>query len=469
MPKNFFQDMVRIKKAGELRPKTASEPSYISRPPQRVEPTPEPKPVPPPPSPLPPLPPAPPKEVQATRDFSRPERETEFASVYDISNSAHGRGRTSRGLWFLAGACVLLLLFAVSILFSEAKVTIEPRVRDLALNKNFFATKGASSSNLSFDLISVPGETKKTVEGAEEREVNESAKGVVIIYNNFSGATQRLDIDTRLEGDNGKIYKTEKQVTVPGKKSDGTPGSVEVNVYASESGDAYNSSPLDFSIVGFKGTPKYSKFYARSKGEITGGKSGTTKTISKEAEAATFAELKDNLKTELLQKAHGSIPPGFILFDNATSLSIEGQKTESVPGSEGMIELSVHGTLHGFLFNEEKITEKIAETSIEQYDGSPVYVSGFENLTFTVYDQDALSFRDTRNMTFNLLGDIKVVWKLDEEKIASDMLARPKKDLNQILSSYPNVVSGNVVLNPFWRRSFPEERGDIKVIINYPD
>src|SRR6185436_19331087 len=102
-------------------------------------------------------------------------------------------------------------------------------------------------------------------------------------YNNYSTASQNLDIDTRLEGSNGKIYKTKTKIVIPGMK-DGKTGSVEVKVYASVAGPEYNSAPLDFKIFGFKGTPKYSKFYGRSKGALSGGAKGKAPALSAEEE-----------------------------------------------------------------------------------------------------------------------------------------------------------------------------------------
>src|SRR3989344_6062534 len=105
----------------------------------------------------------------------------------------------------------------------------------------------------------ISGEESKVVQDTKTKDVIEKAKGTVLIYNNFSSVPQRLDIDTRLEGSNGKIYKTVKKIVVPGMRSS-APGSVEVGIYAAAGGEEYNSGPLDFTIFGFKGTPKYSKF-----------------------------------------------------------------------------------------------------------------------------------------------------------------------------------------------------------------
>ncbi len=60
------------------------------------------------------------------------------------------------------------------------------------------------------------------------------------------------------------------------------------------------------------------------------------------------------------------------------------------------------------------------------------------------------------------------MWKLNEDKLITDLLGKSKKDFNQILLQYPNVVSANLSLSPIWNRSIPEKAKDIKVIVNYP-
>lgn len=457
MPKDFFQDMVRVK-----RENAALGKKELSTPVEKSIPNPN------PPSPKISFQEPMRAEPARTERRSRREEETEFASVYDVAGK-NPDGGSSRRIWVLTGISVLIFIFALSLLFSEAKITLDPRSQDVALNKNFFAAKGNLTNDLSFDLVVVSGEEKRTVEGTEEKEVSEPAEGVAVLYNNFSTASQRLDINTRLEGSNGKIYKTKTAVTVPGRKADGTPGSVEVGIYAAESGTAYNSAPLDFTIFGFRGTPKYSKFYGRSKGELSGGFSGTFKNLSESEQARVLTDMKEALEKLLLGKVEGSIPAGFILFPDATSLVVEGETVEPLSPEEGTVSLSVRGTLYGFLLEESRLTAKIADTTLDDYDGSEVYIAGLRDLDFTIYNQDALTFKDTRNITFSLSGDVKIVWRLPAEQIVKDMLGRRKKDFPQVLSRYPNVITGNVTLSPFWRRAFPEKADDIKIVINYPE
>jgi len=371
----------------------------------------------------------------------------------------------SRSIWTVAFISVVFLFFALSFLFSGATITVDPRIKDIVLNRDFLAMKDSATDDLSFELIALSGEESKAVLGGEKRTVSERAVGTVVIYNSFSSSSQRLDIDTRLGGSNGKLYKTKTAVSVPGM-SGNTPGSMEVAVYANEPGQSYNSDPLDFTIVGLKGTPKYEKFTVRSKGSISGGMSGEVSVVSPEERALASTELNERLKANLLQKAEGTIPPGFILFKDAAFLDIEKENIGDID-TNGLVSFSIQGTLYGFLFNEKKLTQKIAEYSVEGYDGSEVYVPNIRELKFSIANQDITMFRDVKSLMFNLSGSSKIVWKVDEKKLILDLVGKKKKDFNSILSTYLNVVSAEVTFRPFWKRSFPEKEKNIKLLVNY--
>lgn len=388
------------------------------------------------------------------------------------------RNRPRYKLWLVAIISFIFFLFSLSYMFVKVEVQVNPKIKDVLLNQNLLASKDGGGEALSFDLIVISGEEEKIIKTTEEKDVSKKAEGVVLIYNTFSSATQRLDIDTRLEGSNGKIYKTKKQIIVPGMKGS-VPGSIEVGIYGAGAGEEYNSGPLDFTIFGFKGTPKYSKFYARSKGEINGGFVGKAPIISEEQKIKTINELKTTLQTKLFKKATDQIPSGFILFKDAIFLNIDDDNVDLTAAQDNILPIKLKGTLYGLLFNEGRLTKKIAEENINEYDGSLVFLSNIRNLIFSLptgqaglSNKENISFAnnisEVKNINFNLSGATKIVWKLDEKKLITDLLGKSKKDFKQILSQYPNIDSADLSISPFWKMSFPDKSKDIKVIVNYP-
>ena len=252
---------------------------------------------------------------------------------------------------------------------------------------------------------------------------------------------------------------------------DTIPGSIEVDIYGAEAGEEYNSAPLDFTVFGFRGTPKYSKFYARSKGPIVGGFKGKSPFVSSNQELSLLKELRTTLQAKLFKKATDQIPNGFILFKDAVFLITNPDDDASInsdPSKENKFVVKQRGTLYGFLFNEAKLTKKIAQDSIEKYDGSPVYIPNIKDLIFSLSGEENFSSGEIKNIDFNLSGNAQIVWKLDEAKFKADLLGKSKKDFSQILLQYPNIISADLAISPFWKNTLPDKSKDIKVIVNYP-
>ena len=374
-------------------------------------------------------------------------------------------------LWVIALISVAFCFFAVSFLFARAKVVVNPKIQNVVLSEKLSADKDSNNGGLSFDLVIIGGQESENVQATGEKNVSVNATGTVVIFNSFSSFSQNLSVDTKLEGSNGKVYKTQAKITVPGMSKDGTPGQVEVGIYAAGAGESYNSIPLDFGIVGFKGTPKYSKFIVRSKTgtAISGGFTGEAPDISASDMAAAQNGLKTTLQTDLLKKATNQIPDGYILYKDAVFLNADNSNISSVYNQDNSATLTLKGTLYGIILNEKELTKKIAEDNINKYDGSDVYIPSIKSLVFGVpQGLDSTSVAGAQSINFSLSGRALIVWKLDENKFVADLLGKSKSYFSQILSQYPNIDSATLTVTPIWKMSVPDQAKDVKVIVNYP-
>ena len=429
MAKRFLEDMVKIKRASKSAPFEGSPPV----------------------------------------SFSKAE------SVREIKKEVQHRPAPKRSrflLWIVAFVSVTFFIFALAYLFTKAEVQVEPKTTEVSLNEKFSAGKDSDVAGLSFDLVVISGGVNKVVPASGETEVKKPAVGTVIIYNAWSAESQRLDQDTRLEGSNGKIYKTQSKISVPGQSRNGIPGSVEVKIYGSEEGESYNSLPLDFKIFGFKGTPKYAKFYGRSKGEIAGGFIGKAPVVSEGDKQTALLSLKEELRTKLLKRATGEMPAGFVLFKDAIFLKTGESKVSFTQNKEGA-DISLQGTLYGIIFEGQKLAKKIAETKLEKYDGNEIFISNIEDLSFSLPMLSGGGGGDpvldtVKTIDFNLSGRARLAWKIDVAKFTADLLGLPKSDFTSLLAAYPNINSATLTLSPFWRTSIPEDREDVKIMVNYP-
>lgn len=359
------------------------------------------------------------------------------------------------------GVICLLGILATQFLRVHAVVTIVEKTRGVSIDGTFIAKKDAIGTELPFETIASSKEETKSVPATGEKTVETRASGTIIIYNDYSSASQRLITNTRFETPEGRIYRIDKSVTVPGKNSDtGVPGSIEVVVYADAAGKEYNIDLTDFTIPGFKGDPRYGKFFARSKTPMTGGFIGKIKTASAEDITKAREELRTSLRDELTKNIAAQIPSGYVLFDDAVYVEFE---TLSPPDSS---ELREKASAYGLIFNEKKLSSGIAAVTIADYDGSEIVGDNLFSLSFTPIPADAKPWQ-TGVVSFSLKGTTTLTWLFDSEKLRGDLVGQPKEKqrITNILEAYPSIDSAEVVVRPFWRKTLPEspEAIDIKI------
>ncbi len=436
--KNLFQDMVRVKQDANTK---SNSKNTLSKLPVIAE-----------------------KEI----NYKIPKRKPSKIDVsVEIPIERQKGSGNKYAFWIVAVIAIVGLFFSVSFFFSKAIVKVEPEAKAIALNESFSAVKNSTTiENLSFDTVSLSDEESIPVSGGTEKNVEEKAYGKVIIYNSYSSAPQNLNVDTRLIATNGKIYKTDKKVLVPGLKKDGTPGSVEVGIWAEKAGVDYNSGPLDLQILGFKGTSKYEKFFVKSKGEITGGFVGTRIELGELEKLAVFGELKNKLKKKLLEKAESQIPADVILYKDAISFTINEENIGPIV-SGGEAKAFMKATFYGILIKESELAKKIAQKQIDQYTDAPIFIPQIRDLKFEFKNSD-IPLNEIKDLDFGLTGNIVVVFKVDEEKLKNELLGKQKNILSEILPNFPSIKSAELSLKPFWLQKFPSNLKAISIEINYP-
>ena len=118
-------------------------------------------------------------------------------------------------------------------------------------------------------------------EMSEELWLGESgtkAFGTITVFNGYSSEPQLLIASTRFLSSNERIFRTTKNIDIPGAQLNDDeiiPSSISVEIVADYLGAEYNIGPSDFTIPGFKGSPKYQGFYGKSSTAMSGGSSDT--------------------------------------------------------------------------------------------------------------------------------------------------------------------------------------------------
>lgn len=367
------------------------------------------------------------------------------------------------GVWVIAAIFLIVLVFAFSFLFSGAKVVVQPKQNKVLVDAHFEAWREQKPEGLSYESMSIEKIGSKIVEATGEKDVKIKAFGRIVIFNNFDSASQRLIKNTRFETPDGLIYRIDKSVVVPGQETRNgkiIPGSIEVVVYADEPGEKYNIGLTDFTIPGFKGSPRFEGFFARSRTEIEGGFVGRKLVVEQEVLEKTKKEIQNDLQKQILNEAFSQKPKGSYLYEDA--VFIEFKSLPDIEKEDG-VEINEKAILYGILFDKNMFARYIAKNTIAGFDNNPVEIIDAEELVFAILNKENVRPWEEDSFTFTLNGNAQVVWIFDEEQLKNDLLGRAKDALPTVLSGYSSIDQAEVILRPFWKRALPDKPSKIKI------
>ncbi len=386
--------------------------------------------------------------------------ERESSRTPQKPRSLRKKGQMSTFL-FIGGILLLTLgLILYTYVFNTATITVVPKYRDIndIGRVVVFSRDGADSSAVPFTIQSTSVSKSKTLSFSETRKVEAKASGKITIYNNFDSTPQKLIKNTRFESSAGKIYRINQSVEVPGKKGD-TPGSLEVTVYADGTGADYNVNTTTFSVPGFKGTPRATLFYAKSKGAITGGSSGTASTVSladlNAAKDSLAIELSKEIKTQILTiKKDGTVP-----LYSAFEITYVDNESDVLSGVTEVYKVT--GTGNIMLANESRLAQALAK-NLSDYDDSPVRLAYTDTLSFSRKESDRIV--GTSSLPILVEGKPRVIWESDTDAIKEMVQGKKRDEFKVLMKSINSIESAQISFSPLWLSRFPSEL--TKLIVN---
>lgn len=383
----------------------------------------------------------------------------------------NNKNKFSAIFWVLLVVILLGGGFVVANYFSRATVNIVPVTRSLHVDRDFAATKEGTGGEFDFKFIRLEEEKTKDVPATDERKIQKKASGKVVIFNWYDGAKQRLIKNTRLESTDHKIFRIDESVVVPGAKVVGgkvtIPGSIEALVYADVSGKEYNIGLSDFTIPGFKGDPRYSKFNAKSKADspIGGGFSGTVNVPSEQAISVAQEELKQDLKKIAIEKVRAQIPDGVTFFPGSMVIKFEEIPQEFTATDTAKV--SMRAVVFVFFFDTIALTKKLSNLLPIVDESNTFTISDMSSLVFSFVDPvDNVVLSDVTKINFHINGDANFVGQIDTKKIREALAGKSKKDFSSIMGSQSNIGKGtDAVIRPMWKTVFPADSSKITVKI----
>lgn len=292
------------------------------------------------------------------------------------------------------------------------------------------------------------------------------AGGIFTIYNKCDFFQPvALKIGTHFISDSGKYFKILSKAVVPAAKKQGgkiIPGSLSMEVEASEGGEEYNIKPASFSVPKFAGNALYYCIYAESKEPMAGGFSSEFKKVTEEninnARNAVESQLLSNIENSLKSK----VSSDYILMDNAVSLKIiSGESNIKIGTVIDKFNYGAKAKAGALMFKKEDLDKFAKDYIVSKIEDSMSLVE--ESLDIK-YNQETVDF-DWGKTGINMEFSAKTYQYIDKNSLAFLLRRKTGEQINETINNNlgDRVLKVKVNFWPFWVAKSPKNQKAIKI------
>jgi len=370
----------------------------------------------------------------------------------------------------------IILTFVVAGLVSflvlpTTEIVITPKTEKISFDLSVVGSKEISQINeelnkIPLQEIEVSKTKSREFNATGEKEINEKAHGMITIYNEYSSDPQTLVATTRFQSSDGKVFRIFESITVPGAKIEEgkiIPNSIEVEVIADQSGKEYNIEATDFTVPGFKGTPKYAGFYGRSKSSMEDGYIGKVKVVTNEDIKKAEEILAKEVKEEINNAFQEQIPTELKIIDNSTKEDIVIISTAEEGDRADKFTVEIEGTISALLFKEEDLKKLVDLNVASMISEDKVPLSETQQIKWI----DPVIDSSREEVSFSLYAEEKVAWQIDEQALKENLIDQSETEVRSYLANQPEIEKAKVSFWPFWVKKIPNQIEKIEIIIDF--
>ena len=373
---------------------------------------------------------------------------------------------------------VFIFLFLVLLggvgysIFSKTKIEIWPRTEILNFKETITIDTAIIQSDFSKKTISAKifkdqkiGSQDFPASGKIIKE--QKAEGIIRVYSDYSSSPQGLWASTRFVSSDGKLFKSLKAETVPGKTSEGgksVPGQQDIEIQAAESGEDYNIGPSTFSLPALAGTSKYTAFYGKSLSAMTGGFRGEVPQVVQKDIDQAKKTLEEKLEKESWEFLKTITPTDFIFLDSLVSQEVIQEKPSAENGKEANsfnLQTEIKSEVLSFKksdidsFAREVVSSKIpADKKIQE-----------ESLKI---NYNVIS-KEIGKAVISLDISAKVYSDVNPEELKKAFSGKSFQEINLLLKDLPQIKKIEIKTSPFWQKRVPEDFRRTEIGLNLND
>lgn len=376
-----------------------------------------------------------------------------------------------RVIILLAGLFLVVGFFVGWSVLPRAEITLYPKTE--IFPSEIIVQTDKNISQINFSLNKIPAQLIKLEKNENreflssgERQVNERARGIITIYNEYSSNSQALVESTRFISKEGKLFRLTKTIMVPGAKVEEgkiVSSSIDAEVVADEPGDVYNIIGSNyFTIPGFQGTPKYTAFYGRSSVAMSGGLVGKVKIISQDDFDNAKKTLIKDLKEMVYRQIKEEIPTDFKLLDGAINEKLMPIFTSPEVGAQATkFTLNTKIVLEGLIFNEKDLKELIKKNIEFQLSDRKKII---DRSLIIDYKKVSVDFKSGM-INLDIHSEVRARGVIDMAKIKEQVRGKDETKIKEVFSSLGDIESIKINFWPLWVKKIPKNVDKIKILI----
>lgn len=385
--------------------------------------------------------------------------------------------RMQRRLLWVGLAVALVVGYVVAMYFmTSAKVTLYAVASKVAIDMNFSADPNLHQTDsdkgvLAGQTVTYTKDISVPFTPTGQKDVGTKAGGTMTVKNEYDSNPHTLSAGTRFAAPDGKLFRTNSDVTVPGATATIQhgqvtlqAGSASVAVTADQNGDSYNEAAARYTIVAYSGDMQ-AKIYGQG-AQMSGGTSKTVTVVTQadvdKAKSDAMAKDKDGSQKAL----DGKVPSGYVALSGS-----QQQSVVSATASPAVDQEATNASLVLKLSYTELSAKKSEYTDLVEAkeqkqvgDKNQIYDNGIGAATITATPADS-----TGRQNFHFTTDAYSGAKLDKTAIASSLKGKRYGDASDIAAKNPGVQRVEISIWPGWITTLPSRSGQITIVISVAD
>ena len=396
-------------------------------------------------------------------------KEVSLEKEEEVKKTKMKRGWLLTPLFFIILA---VLYFKIS----SAEIKIWPETEVTYIEAKLIVD--ANVEEIDFEKGVIPGsifESRETISGTfpSTGKTLKKAEGVISLCNSYTTKSEEWWIGTRFMSAEGKTFKSKAEISVPGaeiKDNKIVAKCVDVPVIAAPEEDYndehynaedYNIGPSNFSIVSFRGTQRYTKFYGESLDSMKGG--GESLVITEEDLEKAKESLVRDIKIKATNSLEEKIGENFVLLEDTLKTEITEQSSLVKAGDEmESFNFRVNAKLTGIIFEKEDV-DVFTENFILAKAGEGKVVHQ-ESLNIG-YTPQVVDLEDGRLVVY-LNVSASIYSGADLAALKSGLAGKSLAEAKFFLQNQPEIINTELKFSPFWVNSIPKDLSKVK--IEYP-